>query len=117
MSDSLLVETARERGAEVQAALGRVLQEMQREGKLLVRMERSQTVYHITVARRFPTRRTTSPWAGAHAHGFSTTLMQLCVLSRYLRYSSGPLSIDATCVITNDVSSSPCSMRCSNISR
>lgn len=61
MSDSLLVETARERGAELQAALGRVLQDMQREGKLLVRMERRQTVYHITVARRFPRRRTTSP--------------------------------------------------------
>jgi len=58
MSDSLLVETARERGAELQAALGRVLQEMQREGKLLVRMERRQTVYHITVARRFPRPRT-----------------------------------------------------------
>jgi hypothetical protein len=51
MSDSLLVETARERGAELQAALGRVMQEMRREGKLLVRMERRQTVYHITVAR------------------------------------------------------------------
>jgi hypothetical protein len=60
MSDSLLVETARARGAELQAALGRVLQEMQREGKLLVRMERRQTVYHITVARRYPQQRTST---------------------------------------------------------
>jgi hypothetical protein len=61
MSDSLLIETARERGAELQAALGRVLQEMQREGKLLVRMERRQTVYHITVAQRYPRRQPTRP--------------------------------------------------------
>jgi hypothetical protein len=56
-ADSLLIETGRLRGTEFQAVLGRVLLEMQREGKLLVMMERSQTVYHITVGRRFSTRR------------------------------------------------------------
>src|SRR5688572_3836966 len=61
MADSLLVETARARGAELQAALGRVLQAMQREGKLLVRMERSQTVFHITAATRFPRQPATTP--------------------------------------------------------
>jgi hypothetical protein len=54
LCDSLVVETGRLRGAELQAVLGRVLHGMQREGKLMVRMERRQTVYHITVARRFP---------------------------------------------------------------
>lgn len=54
--DSLVVETGRLRGAELQAVLGRVLRGMQQEGKLLVRMERRQTVYHITVARRLPRR-------------------------------------------------------------
>jgi hypothetical protein len=33
--------------------LGRVIAEMRNEGKLLVRMEIQQTVYHMTVARRF----------------------------------------------------------------
>jgi hypothetical protein len=36
------------------AILGRVIQEMKSEGKLLVMMERQQAVYHMTVARRFP---------------------------------------------------------------
>jgi hypothetical protein len=57
LGDSLLVETGRQRGAELQAVLGRVLQEMKREGKLLVMMEQQQTVYHMTVARRFPDRK------------------------------------------------------------
>jgi hypothetical protein len=52
--DSLLAETANRRAAELQAVLGRVLLEMRREGMLLVMMERQQTVYHMTVARRFP---------------------------------------------------------------
>jgi hypothetical protein len=52
LSDSLMFETARLRGAEMQAVLGRVLLEMRREGKVLVIMERAQTVYHTTVARR-----------------------------------------------------------------
>lgn len=51
-ADSLLVETAHRRSAELQAVLGRVLCDMQREGKLLVMMERRQTVFHTTVARR-----------------------------------------------------------------
>ncbi len=37
----------------LQAALGRVLITMRKEGMLLVMMERQQAVYHITVARRF----------------------------------------------------------------
>ena len=57
LADSLMAETARLRGAELQALLGRVLLELQREGKVLVRMERSQTVYHITVGRRLPNSR------------------------------------------------------------
>lgn len=51
LSDSLLVETAGLRSGELQAVLGRVLQDMQQAGMLMVRMERRQTVYHITVAR------------------------------------------------------------------
>ena len=57
-SDSVMVETARERGAELQAALGRVLHQLRREGRVLVRMERRQTVYHITTARATPIKRT-----------------------------------------------------------
>jgi hypothetical protein len=53
LHDSLMVEEAALRGTELQAVLGRVLREMRDEGKLLVMMERSQTVYHMTVARRF----------------------------------------------------------------
>jgi uncharacterized protein YcbK (DUF882 family) len=52
LADSVLVRTANLRSAEMQAILGRVIREMQTEGKLLVMMERRQTVYHITVARR-----------------------------------------------------------------
>ena len=52
LSDSMVVETARLRGAELQAVLGRVLQQLKNEGKVMVMMERQQTVYHITVARR-----------------------------------------------------------------
>ncbi len=50
--DSLLEQTANQRSGELQAVLGRVLAEMQNENKLLVRMERRQTVYHITVGRQ-----------------------------------------------------------------
>jgi hypothetical protein len=56
LSDSLMEATGRLRGAELQAVLGRVLLEMRQEGKLLVIMERAQTVYHITVARQLPKR-------------------------------------------------------------
>jgi hypothetical protein len=51
LADSVLVKTANLRSAELQAVLGRVIREMQQEGKLMVMMERRQTVYHITVAR------------------------------------------------------------------
>jgi hypothetical protein len=51
-ADSMLIEAGRVRAAELQAVLGRVLLEMRQEGKLLVIMERSQTVYHMTVAKR-----------------------------------------------------------------
>jgi hypothetical protein len=54
--EALMVETARNRGTELQAILGRVILEMRREGKLQVIMERQQTVYHMTVAQRFPNR-------------------------------------------------------------
>jgi hypothetical protein len=54
LRDLMMVETAATRGTELQAVLGRVIREMRSEGKLLVMMERSQTVYHMTVARRFP---------------------------------------------------------------
>lgn len=37
---------------ELMAILGRVLEEMQGEGKVLVTLERRQPVYHLTVARR-----------------------------------------------------------------
>jgi hypothetical protein len=51
VSDSMWMQLARYRSAELQAVLGRVLQEMRIEGKLLTRMERNQPVYHTTVAR------------------------------------------------------------------
>jgi hypothetical protein len=54
VADSVMIEVGRQRAAEMQAVLGRVMTEMQREGLLMVRMERSQTVYHITVAKRIP---------------------------------------------------------------
>ncbi|HUP88846.1 MAG TPA: DUF5715 family protein [Longimicrobiales bacterium] len=53
--DSVLVKTAFNRSTELQAVLGRVIKEMQAEGKLLVMMERAQPVYHMTVARRYVT--------------------------------------------------------------
>ena len=56
LTDSLIVHVAQERAAEMQAILGRVILEMRRQGLLLVRMERRQTVYHITVARALPKR-------------------------------------------------------------
>jgi hypothetical protein len=56
LHDSLVAENARLRGTEMQAVLGRVVRQMREEGKLQVMMERQQTVYHMTVARRFPAR-------------------------------------------------------------
>lgn len=55
-TDSIMTETARARGAELQAVLGRILRELRAEGRVLVRMERRQTVYHITTARATPPR-------------------------------------------------------------
>ena len=51
LADSMVVETARLRGAELQAVLGRVLQQLKKEGKVMIMMERQQTVYHITLAK------------------------------------------------------------------
>ncbi|HEX6694640.1 MAG TPA: DUF5715 family protein, partial [Longimicrobiales bacterium] len=51
MADSMVVETARLRGAELQAVLGRVLQQLKSEGRVMIMMERQQTVYHITLAK------------------------------------------------------------------
>jgi hypothetical protein len=36
--------------------LGRILRELRAEGRVLVRMERRQTVYHITATRAKPPR-------------------------------------------------------------
>lgn len=52
VADSIIAHTAGQRAGELQAILGRVLQQMSNEGKVMVMMERRQTVYHITVARR-----------------------------------------------------------------
>jgi hypothetical protein len=60
-ADSTIIEVGRKRGAELQAVLGRVLLELQQEGKVLVMMERRQTVYHITVAQRMPRPSVASP--------------------------------------------------------
>ena len=50
MQDSV----AKERTVELRAALGRAILEMKREGALAVMMENNQTVYHMTIAKRFP---------------------------------------------------------------
>lgn len=52
LHDVTLEQVARDRGTELQAILGRVVKEMRDEGHLLVMMERQQTVYHMTLARR-----------------------------------------------------------------
>jgi hypothetical protein len=51
-SAALAEMVAARRSRELQAILGRVLLEMQREGKVLVTLEQLQPVYHLTVARR-----------------------------------------------------------------
>lgn len=56
LHDLKLGELAANRGTEMQAVLGRILLDLRREGKVLVIMERQQTVYHMTVARRMPGR-------------------------------------------------------------
>jgi hypothetical protein len=52
--ETQMVQIAADRGTELQAVLGRVIHEMRREGKLQVMMENRQTVYHMTVAKRYP---------------------------------------------------------------
>jgi hypothetical protein len=54
LCDSVMGKAANMRSAELQAVLGRVLQELNAEGKVMVMMERHQTVYHITVAQQLP---------------------------------------------------------------
>lgn len=49
---SMIEMVAARRSRELQAILGRVLTEMQDEGKVMVTLERQQPVYHVTVARR-----------------------------------------------------------------
>lgn len=44
---------AARRSRELQAVLGQVLIEMQREGKVMVTLERQQPVFHMTLARRY----------------------------------------------------------------
>jgi uncharacterized protein YcbK (DUF882 family) len=73
LADSVLVKTANLRSAELQAVLGRVMRDMQQEGKLLVMMERRQTVYHITVARKL---QRPAPIAPAVAQVSAPTLPQ-----------------------------------------
>jgi hypothetical protein len=51
-----LDSTAVHNAPALRAVLGRVIREMKSEGKLLVMMEHRQAVYHLTVARRFPSR-------------------------------------------------------------
>ena len=51
MAGVVLEAVAARRSREMQAVLGRVILEMQREGKLLATLERQQTVFHLTVAR------------------------------------------------------------------
>jgi hypothetical protein len=54
MADSLMSKAANLRSAELQAILGRVLADLEREGKVMVMMERQQTVYHITIGKALP---------------------------------------------------------------
>lgn len=56
VTDSIIGAAANKRSAELQAILGRVLLELKNQGKVMVMMERAQTVYHITVARRLAAR-------------------------------------------------------------
>ena len=53
MAGSLAETVAARRSRELMAVLGKVLLEMQSEGKIMVTLERLQPVYHMTVARRY----------------------------------------------------------------
>ncbi|HET7462390.1 MAG TPA: DUF5715 family protein [Longimicrobium sp.] len=57
MEAAMLELAAKENGRAIQAPLGRSIAELRSEGALLVMMENGQTVFHFTVARRFPARR------------------------------------------------------------
>lgn len=52
VENAMLERVAAQKSREFQAILGRVLQEMQAEGKVMVTLERQQPVYHMTVAER-----------------------------------------------------------------
>ena len=52
VADAVAETVVARRNREMQAILGRVLREMQQEGKVMVTLERQQPVYHITVAER-----------------------------------------------------------------
>lgn len=54
LEEEMLEELGKERVIELRALLGRAIAEMRDESSLLVMMENGQTVYHMTVARRFP---------------------------------------------------------------
>ena len=49
--EGLLETAAARKSRELQAILGSVLNELRREGDVLVTLERQQPVYHVTVAR------------------------------------------------------------------
>jgi hypothetical protein len=51
VADLMAERVAARRSRELQAVLGRVLEEMQSEGLLLVTLERLQPVYHLTLAK------------------------------------------------------------------
>lgn len=54
MEAAMLEQTAKGNGRAIQALLGRSIAELRAQGALLVMMENGQTVFHFTVARRFP---------------------------------------------------------------
>jgi hypothetical protein len=54
MATAMTETVAARRSRELQASLGRVVIEMQEEGKVMVTMERLQPVYHMTIARQLP---------------------------------------------------------------
>jgi len=52
MESAMLEKVGKDENLAIQALLGRSIAELREEGKLLVRMENGQTVWHFTVARR-----------------------------------------------------------------
>ena len=53
IADTALERAAAQKSRELQAILGRLLREIQSEGKVLVTLEERQPVYHMTVNQRF----------------------------------------------------------------